>query len=73
MENWQFSRRVYEADDLAGYFQVLGVKPGRSDVRVLFKEDLADWGPDQFGVAQVIEHIEIDADRIPDYRVSIAA
>ena len=33
---------------------------------MLYKQDIADWGPEEFGVAQVIEHIEIDAESVPE-------
>ena len=65
-KHWQISRRVYEADNITAYFRVLGVRTTRQEVRVLYKQDIANWGPEEFGVAQVIEHIEIDADNVPE-------
>jgi CRISPR-associated endonuclease/helicase Cas3 len=62
----QLSRRVYEADNITAYFRVVGVRPTRHEIRVLYKQDIADWGPEEFGVAQVIDHIEIDADSVPE-------
>jgi hypothetical protein len=66
VEKWQLPRRAYKPEDLVGYFRVLGVRPERSDVRVTLNEDIADWGPDDFGVAQVVEHIEVDAAQVPE-------
>jgi len=65
-KHWQISRRVYEADNITAYFRVLRVRTTRQEVRVLYKQDIANWGPEEFGVAQVIEHIEIDADNVPE-------
>jgi CRISPR-associated endonuclease/helicase Cas3 len=65
-QRWQLSRRVYEADNITAYFRVVGVRPARHEIRVLYKQDIANWGPEEFGVAQVIEHIEIDADSVPE-------
>jgi CRISPR-associated endonuclease/helicase Cas3 len=66
VERWQLPRRAYKSEELVGYFRVLGVRPERSDVGVIFNEDIADWGPDDFGVAQVVEHIEVDAAQVPE-------
>lgn len=66
VEKWRLPRRAYKPEDLAGYFRVSGVRPERSDVRIILNEDIADWGPDEFGAAQVVEHIEVDAAQVPE-------
>ena len=43
-----------------------GVRPERNDVRVIFNQDLADWGPEEFGVVQVVEHVGADAPEVPE-------
>jgi CRISPR-associated endonuclease/helicase Cas3 len=59
-------RKVYEADTIAAYFRVLGVRTTRNDVHVIFNQDIQDWGPEDFGVAQVVKHIEVDAPDVPE-------
>ena len=66
VEKWQLPRRAYKPEDLAGYFRVSWVRPERNDVRVIFNQDLADWGPEEFGVVQVVDHIEVDAPEVPE-------
>lgn len=66
VEKWRLPRRAYKPEELAGYFRVSGVRPERSDVRVILNEDIADWGLNEFGVAQVVEHIEVDAAQVPE-------
>jgi CRISPR-associated endonuclease/helicase Cas3 len=66
VEKWQLPGRAYKLDGLVGYFRVSGVRPERNDVRVIFNQDLADWGPEEFGVVQVIDHIEADATQVPE-------
>jgi CRISPR-associated endonuclease/helicase Cas3 len=58
-------RRVYESDTIAAYYRVLGVRPERNDIQVTFNQDIDEWGPEYFGVAQVVRHIEIDAPHVP--------
>jgi CRISPR-associated endonuclease/helicase Cas3 len=58
--------KVYEAGTIAAYFRVLRVRAERNDIQVLFNQDIADWGPDAFGAAQVVDHIEIDAAYVPE-------
>jgi len=53
-KRWQISRRVYEAENITAYFRVLGIRTIRQEVCVLYKQDIANWGPEEFGVAQVI-------------------
>lgn len=65
-QQWQLSRRVYHADNITAYFRVLRVRPARQEIRVLYKQDIAAWGPQEFGVAQVLQHIEIDAENVPE-------
>lgn len=63
---YRLPQRAYDPKELAGYFRVNGVRAERSDVLVVFNEDTGDWGPGDFGVAQVVEHIEIDAAQVPE-------
>lgn len=58
-------RRVYEADTIAAYFRVLHVREQRQDIKVIVNRDIAEWGPEEFGVAQVVSHIAIDAANVP--------
>ena len=30
-------------------------------MQVIFNQDIADWGEEDFGVAQVLDHVEVDA------------
>jgi hypothetical protein len=51
---------VYEADNIAFYFRVLRVRPERRNVDVDFNQDIAEWGREDFGMAQVVQGIEIN-------------
>lgn len=66
VEKWQLPGRAYKLDGLVGYFRVSGVRPERNDVRVIFNQDLADWGPEEFGVVRVVERVEADAPEVPE-------
>lgn len=59
-------RRVYEAETIAAYFRVLQVREQRHEVKVIVNRDIEDWGPEKFGIAQVVDHIEIDAAHVPE-------
>jgi hypothetical protein len=59
-------RKVYALDTLVAYFRVLGVRAERNDIQVIFNQDIDHWGPEEFGVAQVVDHIEIDASDVPE-------
>ena len=59
-------QKIYEADTIAAYFRVLRVREERNNIQVLFNQDIDGWGPEDFGVAQVISHIEVDASDIPE-------
>jgi CRISPR-associated endonuclease/helicase Cas3 len=61
---WALPRRAYERAELVGYWRVWGVRPERNDLRVILKHDIADWGEEHFGVAQVLDHVEVDASGI---------
>lgn len=58
---WGLPRRAYERQNLVSYCRVRRVLPERNDVGVVFNQDLATWGEDEFGVAQVVERLEADA------------
>lgn len=66
VKRWQLPRRAYKADELAGYFRVSAVRPERNDVQVIFNQDVGGWGPEKFGVVQVVDHIEIDVPGVPE-------
>ena len=66
VEKWQLPRRAYHPNDLIGYFRVLGVRPERNNVYVIFNQDLESWGPEEFGVVQVVDHVEVDAPQVPE-------
>jgi CRISPR-associated endonuclease/helicase Cas3 len=61
VEQRRLPRRAYKEEELTGYFRVLGVRPERSNVHVIFNQDIGNWGPEEFGTVQVVDHIEIDA------------
>lgn len=54
-------RRAYERHDLVSYWRVWGVRPERKSIQIVFNQDIAGWGADDFGVAQVLDHVEVDA------------
>ena len=66
IDRHRLPRRVFNLDSFTGYFRVLGVRPVRNDVHVLFNEDLDSWDSHEFGTAQVVNHIEVDAAQVPD-------
>lgn len=66
VKRWQLPHRAYKADELAGYFRVSGVRPERHNVQVVLNQDITDWGPEKFGVARVVDHVEIDAPETPE-------
>ena len=57
----ELPRRAYERHDLVSYWRSWGVRPERKNIQIVFNQDIADWGEDDFGVAQVVEHVEVDA------------
>jgi CRISPR-associated endonuclease/helicase Cas3 len=57
-------RRAYERHALVSYWRSWGVRPERKNIQIVFNQDIADWGEDDFGVAQVVEHVEVDAQGI---------
>ena len=57
----ELPRRAYERQDLVSYWRAWGVRPERNSVQVIFNQDIADWGEEDFGVAQVLDHVEVDA------------
>ena len=54
-------RRAYERHDLVSYWRAWGVRPERKGIQIVFNQDIAGWGEDDFGVAQVLDHVEVDA------------
>jgi hypothetical protein len=60
----ELPRRAYERHDLVSYWRSWGVRPERKNIQIIFNQDIADWGEDDFGVAQVVEHVEVDAQGI---------
>ena len=60
----ELRRRAYERHDLVSYWSSWGVRPERKNIQIIFNHDIADWGEDDFGVAQVVEHVEVDAQGI---------
>lgn len=67
VELHQLSSRAYDPKNLIAYFRVLGVRPERNDVHVKFNEDIDNWESHEFGIAQVIRHIELDAAQVPEF------
>jgi hypothetical protein len=64
VERCGLSRRTYERHDLVSYWRAWGVRPERKNVQVIFNQDIADWGEEDFGVAQVLDHVEVDGQGI---------
>jgi CRISPR-associated endonuclease/helicase Cas3 len=62
----QLPQRAYKEGELAGYFRVSGTLPQRTNVQVIVNQDVDDWGPEQFGVARVLDHVEVDAPEVPE-------
>jgi hypothetical protein len=58
------SRRAYKRHNLVSYWRAWGVRPERKSVQVIFNQDIADWGEEDFGVAQVLDHVEVDGQGI---------
>lgn len=58
---WALPRRAYERAELVGYWRVWGVRPERNNLRVILNQDIAHWGEEDLGVAQVLDHVEVDA------------
>jgi hypothetical protein len=54
-------RRAYERHDLVSYWRACGVRPEHKGIRIVFNQDIAGWGADNFGVARVLNHVEVDA------------
>jgi CRISPR-associated endonuclease/helicase Cas3 len=54
-------RRAYERHDLVSYWRAWGVRPERKGIQIIFNQDITDWGEKDFGVAQVLDHVEVDA------------
>jgi CRISPR-associated endonuclease/helicase Cas3 len=61
---WGLPRRAYERAELVGYWRVWGVRPARNNLWVILNQDIAHWGEEDFGAAQVLDHVEIDAQGI---------
>lgn len=57
----ELPRRAYERHDMVSYWRVWGVRPERKGIQILLNQDIAGWGEDDFGVAQVLDHVEVDA------------
>jgi CRISPR-associated endonuclease/helicase Cas3 len=55
------TRRAYERHDLVSYWRVWGVRPERKSIWIVFNQDIKAWGEDDFGVGQVLDHVEVDA------------
>ena len=54
-------RRAYDRHDLVSYWRAWGVRSERQGIQIVFNQDIAGWGEDDFGVAQVLAHVEVDA------------
>ncbi len=54
-------RRAYERHDLVSYWRAWGVRPERKGIQIIFNQDITNWGEEDFGVAQVLDHVEVDA------------
>jgi hypothetical protein len=54
-------RRAYERHDLVSYWRAWGVRSERKGIQIVFNQDIARWGEENFGVAQVLDHVEVDA------------
>ena len=54
-------RRAYGRHDLVSYWRAWDVRPERKGIQILLNQDIAGWGEDDFGVAQVLDHVEVDA------------
>ena len=65
VQRWKLPRRAYDLDNIVAYFRVHGVRAERQDVGVIFNQDIAEWGQEDFGVTQVVQGIEIDALHVP--------
>jgi CRISPR-associated endonuclease/helicase Cas3 len=57
-------RRAYERHHLVSYWRVWGVRPERKSIQIIFNQDISDWGEEDFGVAQVLDHVEVDGQGI---------
>jgi CRISPR-associated endonuclease/helicase Cas3 len=55
------SRRAYERHEFVGFWRAWRVRPERKNLQVILNRDIADWGEEDFGVAQVLDHVEVDA------------
>lgn len=63
--HWGLPSRAYKERELCGYFRVGHVQSERTDVRVIFNQDIDDWGPEKFGKVLVVNRVEISAPDIP--------
>jgi CRISPR-associated endonuclease/helicase Cas3 len=66
VKQWQLPHRAYKEDELTGYYRVSGVRSERTDVQVILNQDLDGWGPEEFGVVQIVDHVEVDAPGVPN-------
>ena len=66
VEQYRLSSRAYDPKNLIDYFRVRGVRPEWNNVHVKFNEDIDNWESHEFGIVQIVRHIEIDAAQVPE-------
>ena len=65
VHKWKLPHKVYTSKSIVSYFRVSRIRPKGQNVRIIFNQDIAEWGPEDFGVTQVVQNMEIDAPQVP--------
>ena len=66
VKRYRLSSRAYTSENLIGYFRVQDIRPRRNDICIIFNEDIDGWESHEFGVVQVVRHVELDAAQVPE-------
>ncbi|MGH8071945.1 MAG: type I-D CRISPR-associated helicase Cas3' [Candidatus Entotheonellia bacterium] len=64
VERCGLPRRAYERHDLASYWRAWGVRPERKGIQIVLNQAITGWRTEHFGVAQVLDHVEVDGQGI---------
>jgi CRISPR-associated endonuclease/helicase Cas3 len=59
VQRWQVAAKPLRRQEPIAFFRLLGFQPERNDYHIKLKQDVAEWGSDRLGVAQLLDGIQI--------------
>jgi hypothetical protein len=59
VQRWQVAAKPLRRQEPIAFFRLPGFQPERNDYHIKLKQDVAEWGSDRLGVAQLLDGIQI--------------